>query len=95
MSQHHFTTEKEDKVIYVLMGWDRPCQGYFMVIQDLTNEEMLYTNLANTNPHPQTLDTYLKFLQETNITIPKNMLEQLKSDRELNAGNVSYDWNNM
>ena len=76
------------------MGWDRPCQGYFMVIQDLTNEEIIYTNLANTNPHPKTLDDYFTFLKENNLEIPVKMVEQLKKDRKFNAANASYDWNN-
>jgi hypothetical protein len=33
MSQHFFQTMFEDHPVSVLMGWDRPLQGFFMTVQ--------------------------------------------------------------
>lgn len=33
MSQHHFHTIHNGQETHILMGWDRPMQGFFLVIE--------------------------------------------------------------
>lgn len=43
MSQHLFSTTHNGECITVMMGWDRPMQGYFLIIErdlDLGDEAM-------------------------------------------------------
>jgi hypothetical protein len=34
MSQHIFSTQCNGKPVVVLMGWDRPLQGFFLVVEE-------------------------------------------------------------
>ncbi len=38
MSQHHWETSVAGKRLAVLMGWDRPLQGFFCVVRELTEK---------------------------------------------------------
>lgn len=90
MSQHVFETIKDGREITVLMGWDRPLQGFFLVIDyvDSDGDEPLWSNLTHHDPpHPKSLDSFLAVLKEFEITIPKSMIAELLQDQVKNAGN--------
>lgn len=54
MSQHHFYTTHEGVGAHVYMGWDKPLQGFFLVIEkDNDEDEPFWSNLNNCiEPHP-------------------------------------------
>jgi len=59
MSQHTYLTTQGDKPVEILMGWDRPLQGFFMVVeavapnatdvdeQDDDDDGLVYSNLLD------------------------------------------------
>lgn len=94
MSQHYFETTLHDQPAVVLMGWDRPLQGYFLVImQEGANEEdMLYSNLCDPallrfNGLPPTLDYFKAKLSEFGLKVPQRMIDEIGTDELLNEGN--------
>lgn len=94
MSQHYFNTQHQGRPIRVLLGWDRPLQGFFMVIErmDAKDDESdyLYSNLTDEDlpvSQPQEIAPYLQRLEEFGIVIPQKMLPEVLSDREQNVGN--------
>ena len=53
MSQHVFETTLDGKAVSVLLGWDRPLQQVFLVIDevqevDAVEERIVYSNIGNT-----------------------------------------------
>lgn len=105
MSQHYFFTELNDEPIKVQMGYDRPLDGYFMVIEklnepdeveeteddedddDYRDETLLYSNLYQPHPYPNSLDSYLAVLNEMGIVVPQQMLNEITQDWVNRVGN--------
>lgn len=94
MSQHMFNTcrlledEKREEIISVTMGWDKPLQYFFMVI-DGDDEEPLWSNLDQPEPFQKDLELYKEVLQKFNlkISVPQQMFDEVLADKEINAGN--------
>ena len=98
MSQHVASSTYQGKPITILMGWDRPLQGFYMVITyQGGDEEMLYSNLDDPKIDrfgmSSTLDPFLHKLEELGLTIPPTMVTEVRNDRVGNIGNryVAYD----
>lgn len=88
MSRHSYTFEREDQSIEVLMGWDRPLQQVFMVVEARDAEEgYLYSNLEARNPETLTLEDFRQALAELQIQVPESMFVETEIDRRMNAGN--------
>ena len=90
MSQHFFTTSLDGENIQVMMGWDRPLGGFFMMVEDLDNQGddcYLFNNLDEDDPHPLTLDHYLDVLKTFGVSLPANMVAEVQSDQRNNVGN--------
>lgn len=102
MSQHVFTTTHEGSAIEVLMGWDRPGQGFFMVVEkididekddaDLDDDAYIYTNLYDpelieNGGVSHNLDHFVKKLEELEIVVPEAILANVQADGEDNVGN--------
>ncbi len=90
MSQHIYFTSHNNELTSVLMGWDKPLQGFFMVIDkpDLGLDEPFWSNLIDHIPnYPKTLDSFLKVLSKFKISVPKQMIEEVLADGEQNFGN--------
>lgn len=68
------------------MGWDRPLQGVFLVV-DQGGEEPLWSNLDQDVSHPNSLTPFLVELNEMGIVIPKSMTLELFEDQKQNVGN--------
>jgi hypothetical protein len=64
MSQHYFDTTWGSQLISILMGWDRPLQGYFMVIESPENDEPLWCNLSHEPSHPDILEMIQEILED-------------------------------
>ena len=92
MSQHRFQSQTNH--LHVLCGWDRPLQGFFLVIdRDGTFESTpIYSNLYEDNPHPQNFDGFAVVLARFGIDMPSGLLEALESDKTHNAGNSINIW---
>ena len=86
MSQYHYMLIHESKNTEVLRGWDRPLQGFFLVI-DQGGYEPLWSNLYQKVSHPKTLEPFLKELQSRGINLPTAMILEMEQDKNENAGN--------
>lgn len=80
MTQHYYPTEHQGKPATILMGWDRPLQGFFMVIQadDNKGDEYIYSNLEDPaliefGGLPPCLDHFLAQLQALGLSVPDVM----------------------
>lgn len=96
MSRHMFDTQHQGRPVQVVLGWDRPLQGFFMTIEwmDLDPEKVpdheplfLFDNLEELVSHPSTLDGYRSKLAEFGIEVPAAMFEAAEADRRFNVGN--------
>ncbi|MDR3481307.1 MAG: hypothetical protein P4L91_11425 [Burkholderiaceae bacterium] len=94
MSQHYFETVYQNRPIEVLMGWDKPAQGYYMVIEwsDEDDDEQiyLYTHLDDEDlpdSYAKTIAPFLGRLAVLGITIPSGMLQAVLADGASNVGN--------
>lgn len=89
MSRHYFKTEYQGKAITVLMGYDRPLGGFFMVIEDSGQEEdeYIYSNLNEEITHPKSLEQYRAKLEQLGIFVPAEMLMEIEADGAALMGN--------
>ena len=97
MSQHYFDTTCAGEPASVLMGWDRPLQGYFMVIDSARRDEYVYSNLedlalAHCGGLSRSLDYFVEKLRELGVSVPARMLSEIRADAVSNVGNrhVAY-----
>lgn len=92
MSQHRFFTDDSDgRPIEVLMGWDQPMQGFFLVIER-PDGALLYSNLDDRvldkwHGLPRSLDHFFRKLRQLRIKVPKRMIDEVLLDERRNAGN--------
>lgn len=98
MSQHVFASEYQGKPISILMGWDRPLQGFFMVIEVDGADEYIYTNLddptlAPFHGLPDSIDHFVEKLGELGLALPARMVQEIQNDSLANVGNryVTYE----
>ena len=102
MSQHTFATTYKGRPVSLFMGWDRPLQGFFMVVtRDDAREckhELVYSNLEDLlliefGGLPPVLDPFRDRLALLGIEAPARMIEEIERDALANVGNrhVSYD----
>lgn len=75
MSQHRFSGGKYS----VLCGWDKPLQGFFLVIKE--DDEVQYSNLYEAESHPKSFDVFLIVLARFGIDISDKLLDQLYQDK--------------
>ena len=88
MSQHYFSTHHEGVETTVLMGWDRPLKGYFMVIEKVDDEDLpFWSNLDCVESHPDSLDPFLAVLDQLGIKLPPQMILEVLDDAVQNMGN--------
>jgi hypothetical protein len=83
------------------MGWDRPLQGFFLVISRVDARkgegEYVYSNLkdlllAQCGGLPPTLDYFRRKLAWLGITVPARVLAEIERDALANVGSryVTY-----
>lgn len=88
MSQHHYFVMHSGEMTHVLMGWDKPLQYFFMVIEKESDlEEPFWSNLNCDSPFQKNLIYYRQVLDELQIVIPGEMLEEIERDAMSNIGN--------
>ena len=101
MSQHIFTTAHKGRPIEIMIGWDRPLQGYFMVIEytdgaDDDDNPYLYSNLNDADlpsSHPKELSEFLARLKSLALAVPQKMLQEVLEDGRANVGNKQVHYN--
>jgi len=102
MSQHRFVTTYQGRPVELLMGWDRPLRGFFMVVSRLDSmegeDEIVYSNLddsalARCGGLSAVMDHFLMKLANLAIDAPQAMLAEVERDSWNNVGNrhVTYD----
>ena len=91
MSQHYFNTRIGGKSYIVQMGWDKPLQRYYLVINNLDGDEPLYSNLCDPNC-THTLDYFVEVLEQYAIKLPHDYLDNIRFDREHNNVNQIHKY---
>ena len=88
MTQRSHYVNHEGETTLIFMGWDRPLQGFFMVIEKPSDKDKpFWSNLNDTSESfPKTLDNFLNVLTKHNIKIPDEMIKGLLEDQCLNVG---------
>lgn len=98
MSQHRFMTQCQGRPVAVVLGWDRPLGGHFMMIEWMdcpaeSEELFLYSNLDDPRLNdvmgfPAVLTPFLDELHRLGIEVPAEMIANVEADKQRNAGNV-------
>lgn len=91
MSRHTLETVADGgKPVRVLCGWDRPLQGYFLVVESLDEQDRsdsyLFDNLMLEHSHPKSFDGFYSTLRNMGIQVPEYLLVELYFDKEGNVG---------
>ncbi|WP_151193836.1 hypothetical protein [Cysteiniphilum sp. JM-1] len=93
MSQYQFiTTNDNQKNVKVLMGWDRPLQYHYLVIEH--NQKYLYSNLDDDH-FPKDLNYFYAKLNQFGINPPDSLYQKLLHDEAVNRGNHFEDYGNV
>lgn len=89
MSRHYYDVPNKNEPTYVLIGWDKTCQGFFMVIEKPGHKKdaPFYSNLFETNSHPKTLRRFLTILSAQHIELPPSLIQEVLQDKKINCGN--------
>lgn len=97
MSRHYFDTTHNGFPITVILGWDRPMDYFFLMIQKpaeliddtamVEDDDFLYSNLHERDPFGHDLDYYREVLRHFQIVVPESMFIQSERDQEMNTGN--------
>ena len=96
MSQHSFATTFENRPVKVVMGWDRPLQGYFCFVErqdaGAGEAEYLYSNLddralARRMGFSPSTDYFTEKLMALGIAVPRTMIAEVRLDCAMNIGN--------
>lgn len=98
MSQHVIkTTSVAGKNVSVLMGWDRPLQNLFMVVEDLdaapdSEDVYVYSNLEDPGAFGcRDIEYFEDKLQALGIEVPEEMIFEVVADQMNNVGNRYVD----
>jgi hypothetical protein len=67
------------------MGWDRPLQGFFLLVEEADSDELLYSNLddpalAYCMGLPATPDHFVATLKAMSLSVPDAMLREVLRD---------------
>jgi hypothetical protein len=97
MTQHVFKTTYEGKTTQVMLGWDRPLQGFFMVIprstaasEDTSDSGYLYCNLLDPDLSrgvSYSIEYFKTILEKLHIDVPEYVFSQINNDETCNRGN--------
>ena len=97
MSQHYF---RPIPSIVILMGWDRPLQGFYLVIEQADNDDdtVIYSNLEDPNLQElggmsSSLDYLLARIVDLKLNVPQAMINEIRADAAHNIGSRSLRWN--
>jgi len=97
MSQHHLAVEIGGRAAEIMMGWDRPLQGFHCIVTVEPDDDLAYCNLDDLDllssfGLAQDVDHYVARLAELGLTVPQQMLDAIRGDGLRNVGNRSVWW---
>jgi hypothetical protein len=91
MSQHFFQATLNSRPVQVVIGWDRPLQGFFMTIERLDaaddEAEVLFDNARSSLRFPRSLTVFRKKLAELGIKPPAGLFHAVTADARCGVGN--------
>jgi hypothetical protein len=92
MSRHHVHTQLDGRQVFVVAGYDRPLRELFLqVLSDdgdpQAEEAVLYSSTHEPLCDWRDFDTLTQALAELGLTLPAGMLDAIRGDQVLNAGN--------
>ncbi|HEU0201089.1 MAG TPA: hypothetical protein VFR86_11705 [Burkholderiaceae bacterium] len=90
MSQHHFTTSLDGRLMLVVAGYDRPLDDLFLTVFDLSadgDDEGLFTSLLDTRHDWADPAILLASLARLRLQVPATFLAAILEDQRLRAGN--------
>lgn len=91
MSQHFYSKTIGDIKYTVQLGWDKPLQQFYCVIESSQDEDdPFYSNLLEPNNPP--LQHYVDLCSSIGIDLPSQMIEEVISDSKTNAVNRQVQW---
>lgn len=97
MTTHSIVLNPKGIRTRVVLGWDRPLQGYFMNIFQMSisgPEAAVYSSLEDErtqNGYADNLDVFTARLAALEIEVPRHVLESVYLDQLFNVGNRSKD----
>lgn len=82
MTKHLYLCSYNNRLAYVLLGWDNNRKGFYMIFdyQNGCEETAIYSNLFSKDPYPKTLDKYISYLKEKDISLPQEMVNEVIRD---------------
>ena len=86
MSQHILKTkDAEGKPITVVMGYDRPLDYVFCLVQ--SQDDLLYSSLTDENAGitQQDVEYYRPILATAGVNVPETMFKAVKEDQRIRA----------
>lgn len=103
MSQHIVQSRYRGEPVSVLLGWDRPLQQFFLVIErtaldsqadEEDAEPFVYTNLEDPEVNPRNLAYFREVVARLAVPVPPQVFEAVAHDAQVNRGNhvVRYDF---
>jgi hypothetical protein len=99
MSQHYIDADlPSGEPVVILLGFDRPLGGYFMVIHapddqtDLRYGNLIDPVLATIGGIANNVDYFLDKLNELGLQVPEAMVDQVRFDGAHNVGNRLVQW---
>lgn len=93
MSQHLCHSKYKGRPVAVLMGWDRPLQGFFLTVQEADGkQEYVYCNLDDDSLEefgglPPSIEHFTAVLLQLGIDVPAAMVAAVLDDGANNMGN--------
>lgn len=96
MSQHFCNRSCNGQPVEVQMGWDRPLQGFYLLVEkdiDLHDEpDYLYSTINDDSLRlslgtSKEISYLIEVLKGLGIAVPEKMIERVIKDRQNNAVN--------
>jgi hypothetical protein len=98
MTKHLYLCSYNNRLAYVLLGWDNNRKGFYMIFdyQNGCEESAIYSNLFSKEPYPKTLNKYISYLTTKNIFLPEEMIHEVIKDsfRRVEDKEVTHMINN-
>lgn len=98
MSQHVYPSAYKGQPVNIVVGWDRPLQGYFLNVELTEVDGFVYTSCSDpqliySRGFAESLTPFNEKLDELGLSLPLAVIEQVELDAAANAGNryVIYD----
>lgn len=101
MSQHIYRTAVGGDELTVQIGWDKPLQGFYAVVEGTEGSanDYLYSNLSDARlaanyGMADTLDYLVEALAKLGIAVPAVIVKEVSSDKMRNVVNrvVKYEF---